>query len=125
MGDPVMPAETTHPEQPTASDSPLQAFQWRPQPEAERLVRELADEFLSRSAFGRTLRDRMYAEAGVRMVDLVDHIVLADNPGIRSRLANADFAYMSHGDSGRPPRDLEGCFAHPAGLFPAIVLEDN
>ena len=43
-----MPTQSTQPAKSRAADNPFEQFQWKPQPEAERLVRELVDEFLER-----------------------------------------------------------------------------
>src|SRR5438045_433651 len=45
--------------QPPSIENPLDAFQWTPQPKAERLVCDLVEEFLRRSPFAAGMRDRM------------------------------------------------------------------
>src|SRR6266436_5811801 len=85
------------------SDNPLESFQWTPQPQADALVKRLAADFLARSAFTRTLKDRLQTEAGVRLIDLIDHIQLP------SSAANAE----QFREAGYEPRAAAGaaqCF---------------
>ena len=66
--------------------NPLQEFQWAPQPEAERLVRGLVDDFLGRNAFARDLARRMKDEAGTRFYDWVEAIILPESAELRQRI---------------------------------------
>jgi hypothetical protein len=65
---------TSHLAETRPSASPLEAFQWTPQPEAERLVGELISPYVESSPELQRLKHRLEAEAGVRLVDLVDHV---------------------------------------------------
>ncbi|HEX4795093.1 MAG TPA: hypothetical protein VH370_14965 [Humisphaera sp.] len=97
------------------SDNPLESFQWTPQPKAEALVKRLAADFLARSAFTRSLKERLQNEAGVRLIDLIDHIQLPP------AAANAD----EFRGAGYVPRAAAGaaqCFVQEQGLFPPIVV---
>jgi len=103
-------------------DSPtnaLQAFQWEPQPAAERLVRELVGEFVSRNRFAKSFGERLYAEAGVRFLDMVDHIAAPANDRLHEQLIAAGFK--------RDPMAERStvAFSHPGGMFPTISLTDS
>src|SRR5204863_5441390 len=43
-------------------ENPLQAFHWEPQPEAQRFVRGIADDFLRRNTFAADLTRRLKAQ---------------------------------------------------------------
>ena len=51
--------------------NPLTAFQWTPQPGAQKLVRELIADFLARNHFAAELARRMKDESGTRFYDWV------------------------------------------------------
>ncbi len=74
-----------------ATVEPLAAYHWTPQPAAEALIHELVAAFLQRSQFAAQLRDKMLYEAGVRLVDMVDHLRLPATPQMHSRLVAAGF----------------------------------
>ena len=101
------------------ADNPLTAYNWTPQPEAERLIHELVDAFLRRSDFAATLRDRMHREAGVRFVDMVDHIRLASSDKLEHDLAAAGFQHQM----GTAPSEI--VYVQPGGIFPRVILNQN
>ena len=109
-----MPTQTTQPARSSAADNPFEKFQWKPQPEAERLVRELVDGFLERCPEARTFARRLADEAGIRLPDLIDHIATHPSSVDRSRLRAV--GYEEH------KGDL---FKHPGGMFPPIVLSES
>src|SRR5687767_13047917 len=112
---PVTPTRTPPPRKPdnAAAADALTAYKWEPQPEAEALVRELVDAFLRVSPVAQALRDRLYAEAGVRFVDLVDTILVPDGPEVAERLVRAGYRKASTSDD--TPH-----YAHAGGIFPRI-----
>jgi len=71
--------------------SPLQAFQWQPQPRAEALITGLAEEFLTESEFARELKRRLHAKAGVRFIDLIDSIHVPRGISRHDALSEAGF----------------------------------
>src|SRR5260221_11989142 len=73
------------------SDNPLESFQWTPQPKAEALVKRLAADFLARSPFTRSIKDRLQSEAGVRLIDLIDHIQLPSSAANADQFREADY----------------------------------
>jgi hypothetical protein len=101
--------------QPTSDNNPLTAFQWKPQPAAEALVKGILEDFLARTPFAAALATRMTVETGTRFLDWVDSIVVA--PSLRPDLAAAGFEATSS--------DTREVFAHPGGMFPTIVLDGS
>lgn len=102
----------------TTADAPdaLERYQWAPQPQAEAFVAGLAGRFLSHSPFGRRFKRRLYDEAAVRFVDLIDSIHVADSAAIREELAQAGFTR-------RPTSGASERYVQEGGIFPAVVLE--
>jgi hypothetical protein len=95
----------------------LTQFTWHRQPEAERLVRELVEEFLRTSPEAKTLAERMKAETGTRFVDWVDYIELPDRPEHRFRVVAAGYVEKSEW-----AREGTSCWIQPSGVFPLLVL---
>src|SRR6266704_2955767 len=91
----------------------LTQFIWERQPEAERLVRELVEEFLRRCPEAARLAERMKAETGTRFVDWVDSIEVSAKRDIESTILKAGF--MERPDYAR---EGEMCWSHPRGVFP-------
>ena len=86
---------------------------WVVQPEGDALVQKLVAGALARCPGAADFCARMHAGAGIRIVDVLDHIATADTPGMRDRLAAAGFTLRD----GAPP-----WATHEKGLFPDIVL---
>jgi hypothetical protein len=101
------------------SKNQLTSFQWTPQPEAERLVRRLVEDFLLQSDFASQLRDRMYREAGMRFIDLVDHLCLAPTAELERELTAAGFCRQAEGASHGK------VFEQPQGIFPRVILKND
>src|SRR5579862_5683538 len=73
------------------AENPLEAFQWKPQPQAEALVTGLAERFLAANDFARDLQRRLDEQAGVRLVDLIDSVHVPDSRSVRDDLSRAGF----------------------------------
>src|SRR2546421_12090556 len=58
-------------------ENPLQAFHWEPQPQAERFIRGIADDFLRHNPLAADLAQRMKADTGTRFYDWIGHITLS------------------------------------------------
>ena len=99
----------------TATSNPLESFQWTPQPQAQALITGLVDSFLSRSAFGRKLKQRLYQEAGVRFADLIDSIHVPASIATHDDLLRCSFVR-------RPVAGAEDRYIQGQGIFPAVVL---
>src|SRR3954471_14016820 len=92
----------------------LTQYTWERQPEAERLVRELTEEFLRKCPETARLAERMKAETGTRFGDWIDSIHLRETAEWRERLLRA--GYSDAGDSR---------FVHRGGMFPPVHLRDT
>jgi len=104
----------------TLSVSPLEAFQWTPQPRAQALVDRLIADFQTHNAAGPLLAKLMKEETGTRFADWVDSIVLPRRIGaILDELESVGFEQQGEDDV-RPI-----VLAHPGGMFPRIVLHDS
>src|SRR5690349_21212753 len=101
----------------TSSANPLEAFQWKPQPQAFALVQSLVSGFLAQSAFAANLADRMTKETGTRFIDWVDHIVIGATPQVQDRLAAAGFVQKQS--------DVENVYVNEDGIFPTLILTDE
>lgn len=97
--------------------NPLESYQWRPQPRAEALITGLAEKFLSENEFARELKQRLYADAGVRFVDLIDSFHLPRDIKKHDALSEAGFVR-------RPVAGAEDRYAQEQGIFPAVVLDE-
>ena len=97
--------------------NPLESFQWRPQPRAEALITGLAEQFLKENDFARELKRRLYADAGVRFVDLIDSIHLPRGIRIHDALSQAGFVRQPIGGA-------ENRYVQEYGIFPVVVLDD-
>lgn len=100
--------------------SPLQTFQWSPQPEADRFVRHAVRTFLSRCPQAAELARRMKEETGTRFVDWVEAILLPGSPKAKAELSAV--GYAPYRDRSRP---CPGVFANTHGVFPRLVLHDR
>src|SRR5471032_3278626 len=96
------------------ADNALAAFRWSPHPEADRLVRGLAADFLNRCPAAAHLAERMLAEAGVRFIDFLDHLVVAPSAELEQRLVATGFVK-------RPGSDATHRWIHPGGCFPQLL----
>src|SRR5207248_4911214 len=71
--------------------SSLDAYQWSPQPGAEKLVRGLVADFLARNSFAAELSRRMSEQTGTRFYDWVEAIALADSPALRAKMIEVGY----------------------------------
>src|SRR4051794_12009020 len=86
----------------------LTEWQWSPQPEAGALVREKVGEICEQYGFAAAFAARLLREAGTRIEDLVDTLVLPE----------ADVARAVSCGWGETS---EGLFENRKGLFPKVV----
>ncbi len=99
----------------TIADNSLQAFQWSPQPNAEKLVRELVSEFLSKNSFAKELARRMKDETGTRFYDWVEVIVLPKSDTTAQKIREVGYEIFHD-------REGEHLWINPLGMFPRIAL---
>ena len=103
----------------TVSVSPLEAFQWTPQPRAQALVDRLIADFQTHNAAGPLLAKLMIEETGTRFGDWVDSVIVPrKNGAILGEIESVGFQRQGEDDQ-RPI-----VFAHPGGMFPRLVVED-
>ncbi|WP_428940455.1 hypothetical protein [Fontivita pretiosa] len=101
---------------PTTAD-PLQAFAWTRQPDAERLLRQIVQDFVSRCPVAAELSRRMKEQTGTRFHDWIGHITLSpDDPRV---VQIEDVGYIVDAI----PEELT-VYRHPGGMFPAVVVHD-
>src|SRR5450432_2264422 len=97
------------------AENPLEQFKWTPQPAAEQLVKEIVDGVTERGPEAARLRERMRDEAGVRLIDCIDHLAVGGSEISEDRLIEAGF---ERSDA------LGGSYVHPGGIFPPVLLSD-
>ncbi|HEX3358078.1 MAG TPA: hypothetical protein VHS31_13990 [Tepidisphaeraceae bacterium] len=93
--------------------NPLQAFHWEPQPQAERFVRGIVDEFLSRNEYAAELARRMKEETGTRFYDWIAYITLRGDDGRVSEMEGVGYAKQN------------GVYQHGGGMFPPVVVGEG
>jgi hypothetical protein len=93
----------------------LTAYQWAPQPQAERFVLGVVEAFLSRCPAAQRLAKRMKDETGTRFGDWIDHFWLPATSENESRVKEAGYVAVLDGRRVR-------VFRQPHGMFPAIGL---
>src|SRR5687767_5465873 len=101
----------------TVAEKAVAAFDWKPQPQAEQLVRGLVDRFIADCAAAEELAQRMKEETGTRFYDWVDHIAMPMSEGLRKELSKAGFTESETADDNL-------AFRHEGAMFPAVVLGD-
>src|SRR5438874_7851251 len=95
----------------TTNPNPLNAFQWAPQPQTQKLVRELVADFLSRNAFAAELARRMKDESGTRFYDWVEAVLLPASSALEEKMRAVGY---------EKSRDGSG-WINPHGMFPRLV----
>jgi hypothetical protein len=88
--------------------------QWKTQPEAAALVREIEEAFLARCPRAVELQMQLLQLTGTRLSDWVDHLALPADSPLTKRLAEVGFT-KGNGDGG-------DAWRHPGGMFPTIVV---
>ncbi len=102
-----MATRTTNGTQAPAADP---AFEWQRWPEAEAFVLDAVGQAVAGNAFAAQLAGRMSAETGTRFADWVDHLELAETPGLARELASLGF--VRRGEA----------FEHSNGMFPRLRM---
>ncbi len=96
----------------------LKQFDWKPQPDAWKLVNDLVGGFLAACPDAKQLAERMRDETGTRFIDWVDTIEVARAPELRDRMLKSGYEL-------RPLPGAAECYHNPLGIFPRIVLKDS
>ena len=93
---------------------------WLRYPEAEAFLLSLWDEFLAQAPPVQALGEQVAVHTSTRLVDWLDHLVLADGKGLRTQLD----------DLGFQPEDVpvepgDTAYHHPGALFPRLLLRSG
>lgn len=83
---------------------------WTTHPDAEALVQRLLSDALQRTPAARAFADRLGDDLGVRLRDVLDHLVVPD-PSVQGAAAAAGWA---------PSADEPGVWRNTRGMFPAL-----
>jgi hypothetical protein len=100
----------------TTTASFAQPGAWVVQPEADALVQACVAQALARCPGAADFTARMHAGAGIRLPDVLDHIIVPDSAMIRDQLLAAGFALH---DGPLP------WASHERGLFPDVLLSEG
>lgn len=93
-------------------------FQWKCEPEAERVIQEALDQAIRKSPFIAHLEKELFQVASTRLFDWIDHIVLSHSKQIEQALEKAGFVIQSAAPSYR-------IFHHPRAKLPSVVVKDQ
>jgi hypothetical protein len=91
--------------------------EWFRHPEAEAFVMDRLDQFAANVPPVRALQAHMMSHANNRLVDWLDHLVLADGDAVRGQLADLGFE-----PEDVPSEPGDTVYHHPGGVFPWLVL---
>jgi hypothetical protein len=93
-------------------------FDWRRWPETEARLERFVDSALSRHPFAANLAERMIHETGTRFKVWLDHLVLADRPGLGRELVGLGYTRRDVGFG------VKGIVLdHNGGDFPSVILD--
>jgi hypothetical protein len=97
--------------------NPLTEYAWSPQPRAEKFLREIVEDFLSRNAPAADLARRMRDETGTRFYDWISFIWLYSKSDRAGQIESIGY---------QKSYDGEGfiVYDHPQGMFPSILTGD-
>jgi hypothetical protein len=97
-----------------------QRFEWLRCPDAEEYIAERLDEFLDNMPEVRALDERLARRAAGRLVDWLDHLVLADGDLPRGQLADLGFEPEE-----APAEPGHVVYFHPGAIFPRVLLREK
>ena len=97
--------------------SPLDAFQWTPQPAPFQFLRECCDAFLSACPTAAALAQRMTDQTGTRFIDWIDHVVIPRLDPRADRLHEVGYSV----DGAGPHYTI---YRNEAGMFPPVLVGD-
>jgi hypothetical protein len=93
---------------------------WRRYPEAEQFVDNCLEQFVNGVPAARDLQTQLMAKTSTRLVDWVDHLVLANGDVPKGKLTDLGFEPE---DVAAEPGDR--VLYHPGAIFPRLVLRDG
>jgi hypothetical protein len=94
-----------------------QEFQWFRHPEAAAFVNERLAEFVAALPSARALQEKLMTHTSSRLVDWLDHLILADGDLPRGQLADLGLEQEEV-----PAEPGDTIYYHPAAIIPRIVL---
>lgn len=93
---------------------------WKRYPDAASTIADALEQLVESMPSVRDLQDALLARSSTRLIDWLDHLVLADGKEPRRLLAGLGFVrqdtYVEHGDA---------AFHHPGAALPRILLRDG
>lgn len=92
------------------------AFEWKCQPEAERLILNALDNAIKANAAVRKLSDELLAQTSTRLFDWLDHVVVEDSEEIKKKLESCGFI---------TDREEMHVYHHPGAQLPRVVINQN
>ena len=98
--------------------SPLEAFQWTPQPAPFNFLRECCEAFLAPCPTASALAQRMRDETGTRFIDWIDHIRIPRGDPRAARLADVGYSADSEGKG-------FVVLTNESGMFPPVLVSDG
>ncbi len=93
------------------------AFDWQRWPETEAFIDAMIATALDGNALAHELAERMPPETGTRFSAWVDHLVIAEGPGLVDELVRLGFERQAMNYAVGVP-----VFGHPGGVFPRIAM---
>ena len=91
--------------------------EWRRHPEAEAFLIARLDRFVAEMPPLQVFAGQLYQQASGRLIDWLDHVVLADGEAVRGELAELGF------EAEEAPADLgDVVYWHPGAILPRVVV---
>ena len=94
-----------------------EGIHWLRYPEAEVFVNDHLSQFVGRVAPVQALQADLMAHTGTRLVDWLNHLVLADGDAVRGQLADLGFE-----PEDVPAQPGDAVYGHPGAIVPRLVL---
>lgn len=94
-------------------------FQWKCQPEAERLILDFVDRAIQVNPAIKHLSDELLLQTSTRLFDWIDHIVIEDAEGVKEKLES--FGFVQDKDD----KDDNAVYRHPGAQLPQVVLNSS
>ena len=99
----------------TSPSDPM--VEWLRYPEAEAFVMAKLEQYMGVVPSARALQADLFLHTGSRLVDWLDHLVLADGDAIRGQLADLGFEPQVV-----PVEASDVAFVHPGALLPGLLV---
>ena len=97
-----------------------QQFEWRRYPEAEAYLSGRLEPFVAEMPAFRAFVVQLYQRASGRLIDWLDHVVLAGDETVRGELTGLGFEA-----EGSPADPGDRVFRHPGAILPLVVLRER